>query len=305
MVLGLLVFITVLVFGIYFAEVGALTLKVQEAANFALWEATGHVQHDPEAGTFQHRGIAALTEQEAQWRYRDFDGRGGGAGSPVQQAFARARPIQVTCEQDLPWRGPDDPVGVRPQDAAAALEQSMNIRSLGMSCTASAAMRAEGIGRFLEPSFFNTSQQRATRLFTVCAAGRARGGECRGRFSLLLDDWGLAGAAEGRSCPLNINGARRCQNPDYYEWAQRVYRNNGAAGNAGSALAGAVGAVAGINEDQFFMSFRGEENDYEEDIGASHAGNQRRWETTPFLVPPGGPRYDVPRRNNWLGGVSH
>ncbi|MFY0582594.1 hypothetical protein ACN28S_57375 [Cystobacter fuscus] len=90
--LGTMVFVTILVFGIYFAEVGALTLKVQEAANFALWEATGHVQHDPREGEFQRRGAVAQAEAEANRRYRDFDGRSsqGGGAMTVQLAIARA-----------------------------------------------------------------------------------------------------------------------------------------------------------------------------------------------------------------------
>ena len=39
--LGLLVFVTVLLFGIHFAEVGWLSLKVQEAGAWAMWEAAG------------------------------------------------------------------------------------------------------------------------------------------------------------------------------------------------------------------------------------------------------------------------
>ncbi|WNG13320.1 hypothetical protein [Cystobacter fuscus] len=307
--LGAMVFVTILVFGIYFAEVGALTLKVQEAANFALWEATAHVHHDPRQGEFQRRGAVSQAEAEANRRYRDFDGRSseGGGAMTVQLAIARARSPQVVCEPTLPG---GDPLiaGIRPLDAnggSTALAQAMNIQSPGMSCTASSALRGARIGRFLEPGFFKVSQRRASALFTVCAAGRASDGTCGGRFSLLLDDWGLAGVDEGRSCALNIDNSKNCQNLDYHDWVQRVYRRNGGGGRAGSALASATRAGAGINEDQFFMSFRGEEDDYEQDIGASHAGNQTRWEVTPFRVPNGGLNYTVDRDNRWLGGVPH
>jgi hypothetical protein len=307
--LGTMVFVTILVFGIYFAEVGALTLKVQEAANFALWEATAHVQHDPREGNFQRRGAVAQAEAEANRRYRDFDGRSseGGGAMTVQLAIARARSPQVVCEPRLPG---GDPLiaGIRPVDAnggSTALAQAMTIQSPGMSCTASSALRGARIGRFLEPGFFKVSHRRASALFTVCAAGRASDGTCGGSFSLLLDDWGLAGVDEGRPCALNIDNRRYCENLDYHDWVQRVYDRNGGGGSAGSALASATRAGASIDEDQFFMSFRGEEDNYEQDIGGSHAGNQTRWEVTPFKVPHGGLNYTVARDNRWLGGVPH
>ncbi|MBU8899335.1 hypothetical protein DRW03_10235 [Corallococcus sp. H22C18031201] len=299
--LGLMVFVTILLFGIYFAEVGAITLKVQEAANFALWDATAHVQHSPESNEWQRDNAVSLAEAEASRRYQDFDGReskGSGAVT-LQQAIARATPIRVNCEAGLP----NGLRGIAPGDAggSSALAQSMTVVSPGMTCTASSGLSASRIGKFLEPPF-HEAQRKAANAFTVCAAGRAKGGACPGRFALLLDDWGLAGVAEGRPCALNINGASRCANSDYYQWTQRVFRANGGGGGAGSALAALVGAP-GVNEDQFFMSYRGEEDGYEENIGPTHAGGQSRWEVTPFHVPPGGPRYDVPRENSWLGGV--
>src|SRR5215217_127872 len=103
--LGLMVFITILMFGIYFAEVGALTLKVQEAANFAMWNATGRVMHDPEQQEWQRASAVTGALAEANGRYVDYDGRSrvdGSGGVPLQLAIARAQPIQVDCEAELP-----------------------------------------------------------------------------------------------------------------------------------------------------------------------------------------------------------
>ncbi|GHG88042.1 hypothetical protein [Comamonas sp. JC664] len=299
--LGTMVFVTILLFGIYFAEVGALSLKVQEAANFALWNATGRVMHDPESNDWGRRGTALAAEAEANNRYVDFDGRssrGGGRGVPLQQAIARAQPIQVDCRAELPGGVP----GLSMADAAPGLAGTLVMGTQGMGCTASSSIRGVRIGRYLEEGrsgFFQTSQRRVSDAFTVCAAGRASGGRCTARFGMLLDDWGLSTVAEGRSCALNINGARRCANPDYYEWTQRVYRANGGGGNAGSALAALTGSD-GVNEDQFFMSFRGEEDRYEENLGSTHAGGQARWEVTPFDAP-NIRSYNANRANRWLG----
>ncbi|CAM3953185.1 hypothetical protein G4177_02490 [Corallococcus sp. ZKHCc1 1396] len=306
--LGTMVFITVLMFGIYFAEVAALTLKVQEAANFALWESTGHVMHDPETGVFQRPNAAALASSEASGRYGDFDGRASVQGNmTLQLAIARAERMRVMCDSARPaGSDPDAILGVRPTDAdpgSPALGLAMQTQSEGISCTASATLSTQRIGRFMEPEFFKVSHRRATDQFVVCAAGRASNGQCRGRFFMLLDDWGLSSVAEGRACPLSANTGATCQNVDYYSWVERVYRENGGGGNAGSALMAGVGAVGGVNEDQFFMSFTGAEANYEQSIGASHAGNQTVWETSPFRADNLSPKYDVNRRNKWLGRV--
>ena len=117
---------------------------------------------------------------------------------------------------------------------------------------------------------------------------------------MLLDDWGLSGVQEGLACPLSSDSGATCDNRDYYLWTERVYRANGGGGGAGSALAALVGADS-VNEDQFFMSFRGEEDEYEEDIGGTHAGGQSRWEVTPFDAPNLNRGYNVPRANRFLG----
>ncbi|RKH51133.1 hypothetical protein D7X55_12790 [Corallococcus sp. AB049A] len=308
--LGSLVFVTVLMFGIYFAEVGALSLKVQEAANFALWEATGHVMHNPQNGVFQRRNAEALASAEAAGRYEDFDGRAGRTSGAMtfQLALARATRIQVDCEPTRPAGSDVGILGIRPQDAdlgSTALRQAMDVQSDGISCTASTRLRAERLGRFMEPEFFKVSHRRATDPFTVCAAGRASGGRCNRRFFMLLDDWGLSTLAGGQECPLQIDSGGACGNLDYYNWAQSVYQKNGGAGNAGSALMAGVGAEGGVNEDQFFMSFRGQESRYEQNIGGSHAGNQSVWETTPFVAPNISHKYNVHREGKWLGGVPH
>ncbi|WP_338871186.1 hypothetical protein [Myxococcus stipitatus] len=298
--LGLMVFITILLFGIYFAEVGALSLKVQEAANFALWDATGRVVHDPEAREWQRASAVTGALAEANGRYVDFDGRSrvdGRGGVQIQQAIARAQPIRVECEPELPNGVPT----LGPEHAGGPLA-GMWVQSPGMRCTASTQLRAERIGRFMEPDTFRTSHRLAGAAFRVCAAGRATNGVCEGRFGLFLDDWGLSTVEEGRACPLSINSGAVCANRDYYLWAERVYRTNGGGGGAGSALAALVGAES-VNEDQFFMSFRGEEDRYQENIGATHAGGQSVWETTPFRASNLSRTYDVPRENRWLGGV--
>ena len=98
-VLGLLVFVTILMFGIHFAEVGYLSLKVQEASTSALWDSTGAKMHEL-PGTFNGQAAAIKAAGgNATNRYKDFDGRSSqkGSSAPVQ-VFTSAGGLKVECK---------------------------------------------------------------------------------------------------------------------------------------------------------------------------------------------------------------
>ena len=107
LVLALMVFVTVVVFGIYFAEVGYLSLRVQEAAVSPLWDATAFRVHSFEPqqdniGDFTY--FPAITPEvmsDAQVRYRDFDGRSGVDGNTsISHVFTRIGGLRVECSED-------------------------------------------------------------------------------------------------------------------------------------------------------------------------------------------------------------
>ena len=75
MALGLMVFVTVLVFGMHFAEVGFLSIKVQEASAGALWDTTARRMHTLPKDFAPLQTAMDQAGAQAQQRYQDFDGR--------------------------------------------------------------------------------------------------------------------------------------------------------------------------------------------------------------------------------------
>ena len=86
--LASLIFVTVLIFGIHFSEVGYLSLKVQEAANAALWDVTAMKMHNifsPEWTDYQNS--VSTDQTNTTTRYQKYDGRAsqsGGSGNGAQ-----------------------------------------------------------------------------------------------------------------------------------------------------------------------------------------------------------------------------
>lgn len=320
MALGVMVFVTVLMGGIYFAEVGFLSQKVQEANNFAVWDATARPVHDIERGnwnllTQNNRGGAVpRAERAAANRYRDFDGREGrDRPGATFMSYARANPIAVDCRADL---SAVNVSGTSPRDASSGaadryLEAAMPSArgDAGIACRATSTIRSVKLPRrFLDGnrSFFQTRHDFAATPIPICGIGRARGGNCTGRLAVLLDDWGLQTRPDSTECALNIDsGVARCGNTNgnqsYYNWAKRVYEKAGGTGSAGRALVGSVKGST-INESQFFMSFRGfnsPHGPFTENVGSNESG-QSRWETTPFRAA-NVFRRSLRRDNQWLG----
>lgn len=75
LVLGLIVFVTILIFAIHFAEVGYLSVKVTEAAHSAIFDATGYKLHKWPRDTSPASSAASRAGNDAQSRYQDFDSR--------------------------------------------------------------------------------------------------------------------------------------------------------------------------------------------------------------------------------------
>jgi hypothetical protein len=298
--IGTLVFVTVLLFGVHFAEVGFLSLKVQEAANTALWETTGARMHDTFAPTgpdwsLWKNGIGPA-QARAQSMHRDFDALGDG-NKTVTQVFTRGSDLRVECR---PLVAADSVATLAPPALAA---NAFPAGDSGAFCSAEAVLT----GMKLPQSFLDGSPFQAAHFVPVdmhiCATGRAMSDQCTGGLSLLLDDWGFTGQAEARECGLAHNGAATCPNQPYYDMSKSVYdaslerfRFLG----AGSRLASVVAGASPIDEDFFYMSFRGNEGEYgpfRESLLSSHG--DLLWETTPWEDPG---NYKNPLRTNcWLG----
>jgi len=306
----MLVFVTVLIFGIHFAEVGYLTVKIQEAANGALWDTTAKKMHDIPTGNFMlYQQAIAQAGPETTQRYQDYDGRStqnravSGPNTMVQ-VFTRASDIAVRCENDTTF------VPLQPTAPATPAIPQYNS---SMACTAKSTLQGYRIPEWFvdqNPQGFFQQQHSRNIPFAVCAAGAPDLGRCKGRYVILLDDWGLDGKQERGECGLNKEGAQACSagsppNNGYFNLAATTYRTEeqkfGLDGNRSSSnLARQVVGQSPISDEStFFMSFRGSESQYIENLGQVHG--QPNWETTPFKQRNEYKDYADHRDDCWLG----
>ncbi|MDY7226187.1 hypothetical protein [Hyalangium rubrum] len=290
--LGLLVFITVLMFGIHFAEIGYLSLKVTEANASAMWHATAARMHEL-PGNFSHVNNLISGNrpgQAANGLYADFDGRtskSGGSGS--SQLFTRGQGLQVTCEAGGPSFAP---VGTT---------DSVYSDTGGMVCRSEAVFQVLPVfpRGFMEGNggFFKERHYEATDL-TICGVNRGGSGGCQGQIGILLDDWALATRDELREC--NVLDGSGCNNSPYYRSTNLVYDQHVATNGSARALAqqSVMSVPGGFDPATFYHSFRVFED--RENGGDSDPGN---WVTTPGTDSPT-TEYDSSysaRENCWLG----
>jgi hypothetical protein len=272
MALGMLVFVTVLVFGIHFAEVGYLSLKVQEAATSALWDTTSAKMHE------LPKNFDALTQligsnkpgELATERYKDFDGRTSKQGrAKVVQLFTSAEDLNVTCSAA-------GGINFRP---STSTNGTVYRNVGGMRCNAEAELSPvqkftrnfldRGRGAFFDVPHYTVGA------IPVCGLGRSKNGQCSGGFGILLDDWALSSAAESRECRL-----LSCNNQAYYDSAKVVYDKHNQVNGSSVRLARAIVGSAPIDPGRFWMSFRGMESTFlEKEPGGDSDTND--WETTP------------------------
>jgi hypothetical protein len=259
--LGLLVFITVLVFGLHFAEVGYLSLKVTEANASALWDATAAKMHHL-PGDF--RPVRELIAQDkpgraATQRYQDFDGRTSKSkdgGEPVRLVFTQASDLRVSCDQ-----GPSS-VDRRPSFAPAPRTQRVYEDTGSMRCRSQATMVVLDVfpKSFLDSGPGALFQERHLNplKMTLCGTGRAQEGACQRGFSILLDDWGLATKEEDELEECNVLDGARCRNKPYYRSVKAVYDEHLPDLWAARTLASKVvgGTPQGFDPATFYMSFR-------------------------------------------------
>ena len=267
--LGLLVFVTVLIFGIHFAEVGYLSTRVQQAAAFAVYDATGQRAHENGNDLALSSSIPGLTTEQTRRYFRDFDANRGDDHDrrAVTQVFTSIDGLQAQCrlEQSITYTplNPGGPATPSPYDGTRG----------GIACGVSATIRlAPGFPRTFFDDNWNLRGEHYSGpdAYTVCATARSRDGRC-GRFGLLLGDFSLQGARESRSHDLF-----RRTNPVYARLVEQAYGPGGcpAAQTASLMIAGAVSTDACA----FQFSYQGVERNYQQDLRATHAGSTT-WNT--------------------------
>ena len=251
--LGLLVFVTVLLFGLFLAELPYLSLKVTEATGSAVWDATAMKAHhfvvpypDGNRGRFytvdemrekNPGGTApygANVEERATRLYANLDGRSTAVGSRgvMQQVVSRGAELLVSCEPVALAALDVDPNGIQEVFRAAG---GPGGRVDGASCNARATVFdllprsfADGSGGFFRAP--HAPWQGAG--LTVCGIGGSTGGACTSALPVVLGDWGFGGSVEwctlfwGEGISPTDSEGDLCNRP-YFEAVKRLYDANG------------------------------------------------------------------------------
>jgi hypothetical protein len=268
--LGATLMVTVIVFGIHFAEVGYLSLKVQEAAISALWNGTHRQMHVTAADYSKADASMRAAGRDAQRRYGDFNGLSSVNSPPgVTQVFTTGSDMKVECD-----------VGGKPGWGGALLTRHIYRDRGAAHCKAEATLSLFRFPKsFLDQGEGALYQKRhADERFgnlRVCSVGRPVAGKCNGRISMLVDDWGLAsgsGLSETLTCqmpagqgPYNMNpplfAPIPCLNLPFYTAVLGTYAPTALAIPALSDMMprGVLQASAPIRSRYFFMSAPGEE----------------------------------------------
>lgn len=314
--LAILVFITVLVFGIHFAEVTVTQMKVTEAAQAAVWDSTAGEMHAMPLifGTFSTvNGNVTTAQSSATARYADWEGRQFASPSASPRGiFSRAVPgsMQVRCQMNVG-------LGHRAGSGLLRLfELPIYGDNGGMGCGAEASIDMFGTARVQsglnDMNFFAKSAgaAKASRTGSVnyaagyrsCAVGRSGAGNvCRGNFNMMIDDWGLAsgsamGGSENSVCSVLPYGFPCVgMNMPFWNSANIIYQasslmwgtQNRAEYNLVSLVSRPpVWAWPGIpylpgNPTSFMMSFMGQGSGFIQPLIAGD-GSLPVWFTTPF-----------------------
>ena len=300
----MLVLVTVLVFGVHFAEVHTLGIRAQEAAQAALFDTTALKMHDASTGNWGYADVAIHTAAAATLEnYADREGRHAATTrATTDWAFTRADVMEMECGNE----GGVDLSPVKP------LQNSYPKGDTLMSCTAGLLVKGFRIPlSFVDqgPAGFFKHSHRENLDYGLCAAGQSRNMLCNQRYTILLDDWGYSGPEERKECPLNGEGGGECANRGYWHMVERAYQVQLAAPTPGgvggkrtaaSDLAKHTVGESPIDENHFYLSFRGWESSvsrYADTVKTSH--KQVEWETSPWSDPV---EYKKSKRENcWLG----
>ena len=213
-----MLFVLVLLSGLYFSEIGWLGLKAHEAANFATFDMTRRSAVEIGATSVVNTpAVISASQAYSQARYNDLDVNSATGGTGVNTGLSGTSTINVDCLAS--WGnnpGPDYflPPGSIPtpttsfQQDVAYLQNLNDHRNLAVTAGNGYA-ELIGAMRDMFPRGFagwsdltggacRTTMNIGTVPFlsflgniNICSPGRAEGGVCTGHFPVLLGDYGL------------------------------------------------------------------------------------------------------------------
>jgi hypothetical protein len=259
--LGSIVFVTVLLVGIHFAEAAWISLKVQEAQTWALWETTHHRVQQREADGSSTLGPLTDTLDasngvgaQAQRRYKDFSGLSASGGRAViTQALTQGEGMDVMCREDRAahFEAPGIAKPIFEDRGAFWCRSEAKLQAIRMP---KSFLQADDGSFFQAPTFRMTAMK-------VCGLGLPKNGACEGKAELLTNDWGFVGREETKECKLG------CTSSPYRGAVSRVFDTQKGWGN-GVAFAERFAGAAGARPDEFYFSYSGVESGHTQTISA-------------------------------------
>lgn len=267
--LGMLVFITVVVFGIHFAEVGYLAMRVSQANAYAIYDATAQRANEHGSDMSKASTVPGLSTSEARKKYNDFQPNKNDnvQAKPVTQVFTDIKDMFIQCTRENSVTYDTNPAGAV---GALVVPNPYDGSKGGIKCTARATI---SVGAAFPKQFqddewnLKTEHYASSKTsYTVCATPRSPNGEC-GQFGLLIGDFSLQGKTESKSHDLFSGG-----NDDYYNLV------NGAMGvtacPAAMALTAATTFTPGsLDACTFQFGYQGVEKNYKQNIQSAHTGD--------------------------------
>ncbi len=217
MALGMMVFVTVLMFGIHFSEVMMAQLKVTEANSSTMWDITAGKMH--QWGLVPNISDTTTSMNQAtamgNARYANFDGRVMSSlrrtAPALTQVLTSGRNMSVRC-------GTNAGLSYFPSLAIPFLRISY-LDNGGVECRAEAEVfhggaagviggLANDASGFFKAKNYDAQGAAATGRYMSCSMGRANGGSCTQDNRMLVDDWGMSNgnSDEADICPVVIFG---------------------------------------------------------------------------------------------------
>jgi hypothetical protein len=317
--LGMMVFVTVLMFGIFFTETLMAQLKVTEASSSTMWDITagapGDGFHTWPLDTSPTNTAVSNAQSQGQARYANFDGRVVAANHRTTanwtQVFSTASNMSVRCSQG---------VGLNYFPNLVTFQLRLQYSDVGgVQCLAQADITHGGLGgkignladtgsggkAYFNAKTYDARGGAAGGNIHSCSIGRATGGGCGKQMQMMVDDWGMSegGGTGANTCPVLPFGIP-CPNTEYWISTNLIYTATSVMtgteriSDPGRKLVTSVynSAPGPIwipfvsSPTSFYMSFMGEEamfgTVYPTFWASDPWGWTWFWQTTPFLFWP-------------------
>lgn len=271
--LGLIAFITVLMFGIHFAEVNYLGTRVGTATHSAIFRATGERAHE-KGSDFQqvNQSVAGLTTMHHKKYWNDFQPTLGEGAAPVVQVLTKIEKTEgnlVRCFNQDQLKADLTRIAPTPYDETGG----------GIQCGAQATISVLPMfpKKFLDNNWaLKAANYSGPTSYRVCATARnQKGGEC-GKIPILLGDYSLQGANKPESKSNDLfNGG----NDDFQELVKGAFVAAPACLASGGMMA-ALKLIPQLGPCGSVLSFKG----HEAGLRQSLSGHNTRgpWNTASY-----------------------